>query len=118
MERKGHVTSDHGGRNQAISRELADRLHVSHRTVLGWERDGHSLKAILDVLLKDGSSSESGWLSIASTAARFEVDEKTVRRWISRGQVMGRRFGPKLIRVWIPSVLKFSGRVGPMNLHD
>jgi transcriptional regulator with XRE-family HTH domain len=112
------VTDDHRGRNQAISHELADRLHVSHRTVLGWERDGHSLAAILDALLKDGSLQESGWISVASTAARFEVDEKTVRRWISSGRVTARRFGPKLIRVWLPSVLKFSGRVGLLDLHD
>ena len=39
------------------------------------------------------------WGSIAETATRLGVSEKTVRRMIARGEVTAKRFGPRLIRV-------------------
>lgn len=95
-------------RSAAIARELATILHVSHRTVLGWEADGLSLEAISASLASAEGDHDPTWLSIASIAARFEVDAKTVRRWVSSGQVDARRFGPKLLRISVASVLRFS----------
>lgn len=105
----------HAQRDEAISRELAELLHVSHRTVLGWQADGRSLLAIRRSLGESVGLHDGGWISIASVAARFEVDSKTVRRWISAGRIEARRFGPRLIRVSVSSVIRMSN---PLSARD
>jgi excisionase family DNA binding protein len=37
--------------------------------------------------------------SIAETARRYDVSERTVRRWIASGLITGYRVGPTLIRL-------------------
>jgi hypothetical protein len=102
--------------DRGISWELAVRLHVTHRTVRRWAQEGYSLHAIFSALSFSEGVEEPGWLSVAAVAARFDIDERTVRRWISAGYVHARRFGPKLIRVSLRTVLEHSDQVGAPNV--
>lgn len=45
------------------------------------------------------------WISINECALRFDISTKTVRRMIADGNVHARRFGPKLIRIDVQSVI-------------
>lgn len=46
----------------------------------------------------------SRWVPIHEAAEFFSVSPDTIRRMITRGDVEGRRFGPRLIRVRIDDV--------------
>lgn len=104
-------------RDRSLVIELADLLRVSPRTIRAWAVEGYSLAAIRESLNGSGAAHDQAWLSITSTAARFDVDETTVRRWIASGYVVARRFGPKLIRVSVASVIKFSRPLGLSLSH-
>jgi excisionase family DNA binding protein len=47
------------------------------------------------------------WATIAVAATYIAVNERTIRRWISSGQVSAKRVGPKLIRVDLNSLDSF-----------
>lgn len=47
----------------------------------------------------------AGWCSIQEAADHFSVSPDTIRRMISRGEIEARRFGPRLIRVHLGSIL-------------
>ena len=49
---------------------------------------------------------------IKKTAEYFDVDVKTIRRWISRGRLTAYRVGPRLIRVDRASILKLASPIG------
>jgi len=49
--------------------------------------------------------SEDRWVSIPDAAEYFDLSDDTVRRMISRGEVEARRFGPRLIRVNLQSII-------------
>ena len=51
------------------------------------------------------------WISVQECATRFDVRDKTVRRWIAAGLVDARRFGPKLIRIDAASVERMSSTI-------
>jgi excisionase family DNA binding protein len=44
------------------------------------------------------------YASVKATAELYDVDEKTVRRWISSGLITGFRVGPSLVRVDLDEV--------------
>ncbi len=44
------------------------------------------------------------WVTLADAAEHFAVSTDTIRRMITRGEVEGRRFGPRLVRVRIADV--------------
>lgn len=52
---------------------------------------------------------ENCWVPIQEAADEFAVSTKTIRRWISAGDLEARRFGPRLIRVRMSS-LQSAGR--------
>ena len=39
--------------------------------------------------------SEERWLTVAQIAARLQVHQETVRRWLRDGRLVGRNFGGK-----------------------
>lgn len=39
------------------------------------------------------------WVTMQDAADIMKVDTSTIRRWIARGDIRARRFGPRLIRV-------------------
>lgn len=43
-------------------------------------------------------------LSLKEVADRFGVHEDTVRRWLKKGQILGGRVGPKLLRIPVTEV--------------
>lgn len=49
---------------------------------------------------------------IKKTAEYFDVDVKTIRRWISQGRLTAYRVGPRLIRVDRASILKLASPIG------
>lgn len=49
------------------------------------------------------------WGTMAEAAAILGVSAKTIRRRITDGTVKAKRFGPRLIKVYLPS-LEQSGR--------
>jgi excisionase family DNA binding protein len=55
------------------------------------------------------------WVTIPEAAEYIGVSTKTIRRWITRGTIEARRFGPRLIRVNLAS-LDSSGR--PLEGED
>lgn len=42
---------------------------------------------------------ESTWGSVTDAALYMGVSPRTIRRMISRGEIVAKRFGPRLIRV-------------------
>lgn len=50
--------------------------------------------------------------TLRQTADFFNVDVRTVRRWISQGLLVAQRVGPRLIRVDRESILKLATPVG------
>lgn len=63
---------------------------------------------------EDDMPFETGrWRSISDTAADVGVSPKTVRRWITEQRIEARRFGPKLIRVDMNSVIAMAVPVIP-----
>lgn len=46
----------------------------------------------------------SPWVPIDQAAEHFSFSPDTVRRMISRGEIEGRRFGPRLIRVRLDEI--------------
>ncbi|CAL8980354.1 hypothetical protein PROP_03136 [Propionicimonas sp. T2.31MG-18] len=50
------------------------------------------------------SPTDHRWVGIASAATYAGVSTKTVRRWISSGNIAGYRVGPRLIRVDLAEV--------------
>lgn len=42
--------------------------------------------------------------SVQEAAAYFKVTDRTIRRWISTGEIQAERFGPRLVRVDISSM--------------
>ena len=51
------------------------------------------------------SHTDTPWVTIELAAKHYSVSPDTIRRMITRGEIEGRRFGPRLIRVQIPSIL-------------
>ncbi|WP_264078181.1 helix-turn-helix domain-containing protein [Mycobacterium stomatepiae] len=51
-------------------------------------------------------------VSIQRTAKYFDVDERTVRRWIANGRLTATRIGPRLIRVDRDSISRLARPVG------
>ncbi|TFC26997.1 DNA-binding protein [Cryobacterium sp. MDB1-18-2] len=49
----------------------------------------------------------TGWITIQDAAEQFQCSTKTVRRWITQGRIVAKRFGPKLIRVSTTSLDTF-----------
>jgi excisionase family DNA binding protein len=49
-------------------------------------------------------AASSAWVTIPDAAAHLGVSVKTIRRRISDGSLVARRFGPRLIRVELASV--------------
>lgn len=49
---------------------------------------------------------DTSWASITEAAQHFGVSPDTIRRMISRGEIDGRRFGPRLIRVRLEDVIR------------
>jgi excisionase family DNA binding protein len=45
------------------------------------------------------------WVPIPQAAEHFALSDDTIRRMISRGEIEARRFGPRLIRVNLESIL-------------
>lgn len=45
------------------------------------------------------------WVPITEASRCISVSEDTIRRMISRGEIEARRFGPRLIRVNLDSIL-------------
>jgi len=45
--------------------------------------------------------SSGHWLTIAETADLYRVHPATIRRRIADGTLTAKRFGPRLLRVWI-----------------
>lgn len=46
------------------------------------------------------------WGTMEDAAAEIRVDKATIRRMITRGEIEAKRFGPRLIRVNISSLLR------------
>ncbi|KTS09910.1 hypothetical protein RSA3_12280 [Microbacterium testaceum] len=51
------------------------------------------------------SHTDTPWVPIETAAQHYSVSPDTIRRMITRGEIEGRRFGPRLIRVQIPAIL-------------
>lgn len=49
------------------------------------------------------------WVTMDDAAAEISVSRKTIRRMITRGEIEAKRFGPRLVRVNISSLIR-SGR--------
>jgi excisionase family DNA binding protein len=49
-------------------------------------------------------------ISIKQAAAMLGVHDDTVRRAIKRGDIDGRRIGPRLVRITLASVVAYSER--------
>jgi excisionase family DNA binding protein len=47
----------------------------------------------------------SHWGTIQDAAETYKVSEDTIRRMITRGEIDARRFGPRLIRVNLDSII-------------
>ncbi|NLP85430.1 helix-turn-helix domain-containing protein [Microbacterium sp. CFH 90308] len=45
------------------------------------------------------------WVPIPEAAEHYSLSDDTIRRMISRGEIEARRFGPRLIRVNLESIL-------------
>lgn len=56
-----------------------------------------------------GNTVAEEWITVAEAARRLSVSQKTIRRWINDGSVMGRRFGKRMVRVRVES-LELLGR--------
>jgi excisionase family DNA binding protein len=50
--------------------------------------------------------------TIKQTADYFDVDVKTIRRWIAQGRLTAYRVGPRLIRVDRASIMKLASPIG------
>lgn len=50
------------------------------------------------------SADNADWVTIADAATRLDVHKDTVRRMITRGELVAQRFGPRLIRISAHSV--------------
>ena len=51
-------------------------------------------------------SESDRWGTMDDAAAEIKVDRATIRRMITRGEIEAKRFGPRLIRVNISSLLR------------
>ena len=49
-------------------------------------------------------SNPADWRSVNEAADIYQVHPRTIRRMISRGEIIARRLGPRLIRVDLASV--------------
>jgi len=54
------------------------------------------------------TSSSLAWVSIEAAAAHFDLSISTVRRMVARGEIEARRFGPRLIRVNLESIVEYA----------
>jgi hypothetical protein len=52
------------------------------------------------------------WIPLAEAADLIGVVPKTIRRWIADERVIARRFGPKLIRVELESLMNMGESMG------
>ena len=48
------------------------------------------------------SQKMSDWLTPQQYADKYQVHVKTVRRWVSEGQIKAKKYGPLLIRIYDP----------------
>lgn len=55
------------------------------------------------------------WVTIADAATRLDVHTATVRRAIARGELVARRFGPRLIRVSAASIASYGRSLAPAS---
>ena len=60
--------------------------------------------------IREEARAQSGieWISINECALRFDISTKTVRRMIADGRIHARRFGPKLVRIDVNSLIERS----------
>jgi excisionase family DNA binding protein len=52
------------------------------------------------------------WPTLQQAAVHYDVDPKTVRRWIAAGRLKATRVGPRLIRVDRDSLLALAKPIG------
>ena len=50
------------------------------------------------------TSTEPEWLTIAEAAEHLKCSTKSIRRWITAGDLHAQRFGPRLIRIQASSL--------------
>lgn len=50
------------------------------------------------------ASHTSEWVTVPEAADHFAISPDTIRRMITRGEIEGLRFGPRLIRVRITDI--------------
>lgn len=44
------------------------------------------------------------WGTLDEAAEAMAVSTKTIRRMLASGDIRGVKFGPRLVRVWMPSI--------------
>lgn len=52
------------------------------------------------------ATSARTWVTINDAAEHYAVTENTIRRWIDAGYLYAERFGPRMIRVDLDSLLR------------
>lgn len=64
-------------------------------------------------------TNEGHWVTIPAAAEYYSVDPKTIRRMAFSGELIARRFGPRLIRIWLSHDIRLVGQpLGPFDSFD